>query len=158
MIAFLLCILLFVKVNDSIGVQRKSEAITTFEQQDSGKWESWSAARECNWSPGIFTWGLIKTPLKHSRHILPTEQRQQIMMIRNIGISTSYWQNIPTSPPVHFDVEWQMGYFHLRCSYLLKARSKKRNDCTQSQEFSMFCLVFLEPTSGCAVYNDTFFF
>lgn len=46
-------------------------AITIFEQQDSGKWESWRAARECNWSPGIFTWGLINMPLKHSRHICP---------------------------------------------------------------------------------------
>lgn len=46
-------------------------AITIFEQQDSGKWESWSAAHKCNWSPGIFTQGLINMPLKHSRHICP---------------------------------------------------------------------------------------
>lgn len=46
-------------------------AITMFEQQDSGKWESWSAAHKCNWSPGIFTQGLINMPLKHSRHICP---------------------------------------------------------------------------------------
>lgn len=45
--------------------------------------ESWGAAHKCNWSLGIFTWGLINMPLKHSRHICPTEQRQrQIMMIR----------------------------------------------------------------------------
>ncbi len=36
-----------------------------------GEWESWSAARKCNWSPGIFTQGLINMPLKHSRHICP---------------------------------------------------------------------------------------
>lgn len=46
-------------------------AITMFEQQDSGKWESWRAAHKCNWSPGIFTQGLINMPLKHSRHICP---------------------------------------------------------------------------------------
>ena len=43
--------------------------ITMFEQQDSGKWESWSAAHGCNWSPGIFTHCLINMPLKQSRHI-----------------------------------------------------------------------------------------
>lgn len=44
----------------------------------------WGAAHKCNWSLGIFTWGLINMPLKHSRHICPTEQRQrQIITIRN---------------------------------------------------------------------------
>lgn len=59
--------------------------------------ESWGAAHKCNWSLGIFTWGLINMPLKHSRHICPTEQRQrQIMMIRTffflLWISTSSWR------------------------------------------------------------------
>lgn len=51
--------------------QKKLLAITMFEQQDSGKWESWSGAHKCNWSPGIFTQDLINMPLKHSRQMYP---------------------------------------------------------------------------------------
>lgn len=46
-------------------------ALTMFEQQDSGKWESWSAAHECNWSPGIFTQRLINMLLKHAGTFCP---------------------------------------------------------------------------------------
>lgn len=49
--------------------KKKLLAITMFEQQDSGKWESWSGAHKCNWSPGIFTQDLINMPLKHSRQM-----------------------------------------------------------------------------------------
>lgn len=53
--------------------------------------ESRETAHKCNWSLGIFTWGLINMPLKHSRHICPTEQRQrQIMMIRTFFFSSGF--------------------------------------------------------------------
>lgn len=109
------CTWLFVKVNifSSIADGGDFWAPATFERLDlrfgAGRWlavgrevglvqKVWGAAHKCNRSLGIFTWGLINMPLKHSRHICPTEQRQrQIVMIRNFfhyssGFFTSSWQ------------------------------------------------------------------
>lgn len=98
------CTWLFVKVNifSSIADGGDFLAPATFKRLDlrfgAGRWlavgrevglvqKVWGAAHKCNWSLGIFTWGLINMPLKHSRHICPTEQRQrQIIMIRNFFI------------------------------------------------------------------------